>query len=156
VQEHVFGPDHCALACVPVLSGTNMNEDSSPANKTIESIPVAVCGVEIPSHHRSSADTYAEGANTLIPECLGGTSGGMLTDLLSTLRQTGISTGMTNGIVTGILSGSSTGIVALEPFCGGSGSGLPALRPPAQYRNRDHRFCWDWDLSLSPVCFAAV
>jgi hypothetical protein len=118
-----------ALACVPVASATSMNEDSSPANETIESIPVAMCGGGIPSHHRSSADTYAEGTNTLIPECLGGNSGGMVADLLSRLRQTGISGGMTNGIVTGILSGSSTGVVALGPFCGGSGRCFASATP---------------------------
>jgi hypothetical protein len=118
-----------ALACVPVASATSMNEDSSPANETIESIPVAMCGGGIPSHHRSSADTYAEGTHTLIPECLGGNSGGMVADLLSRLRQTGISGGMTNGIVTGILSGSSTGVVALGPFCGGSGSCFVSATP---------------------------
>jgi len=118
-----------ALACVPVASATGMNEDSSPANKTIESIPVAACGGGIPSHQRSSADTYAEGTNTLMPECLGGNSGGMLADLLWVLRQTETSGGMTKGIATGILSGSSTGVVALGPFCGGSGKCFASATP---------------------------
>jgi|GraSoiStandDraft_4_1057263.scaffolds.fasta_scaffold247523_1 hypothetical protein len=118
-----------ALACVPAASATSINEDSSRDNTTVESIPVAVCGFGIPSHHRASADVFAEGTNTAIPECLGGTSGGMLADLLSILTQTGISGGMTNGIVTGILSGSSTGVVALGPFCGGSGSCFASASP---------------------------
>jgi hypothetical protein len=118
-----------AMAFMPVASATSMNADSSPADETIGSIPVAACGVGIAIDHRSSGDNYAEDTNTLLPKCLSGTSGGMLADLLWVLRQTEISGGMINGIATGILSGSSTGVVAVGPFCGGSGSCFASATP---------------------------
>jgi hypothetical protein len=118
-----------AMAFMPVASATSMNADSTPADEAIGPIPVAACDVGIAIDHRSSGDDYAKDTNNLLPKCLNGTGGGMLADLLWVLRQTEISGGTTNAIATGILSGSSTGVVAIGPFCGGSGSCFASATP---------------------------